>query len=133
MVNINAYLQQLRQDAIKGFAELSEHPVKYTSKALADFVKDYWDVGFSLASALAWTPYGREIFSEKVQAYFAGLGLPVSLVAGGSMHLRDKEKAAARIVRNGGAWFASMSLGNGFSSLDGGIDGKGSKQSKVIA
>ena len=105
-------LQRINQYAVDGLRDFSEHPIKYSSKALIDLVKDYWDTGLAVASGLAWTPYNKEIYSPELQPYIAGLGPIVSVATGGWMHLREDEKAADRAARNFLAFLATMGLGN---------------------
>ena len=111
-------LQQTSQYAMDGLREFSEHPIKYSSRALKEFVTDYWDLGLAIASGLAWTPYGKDIYNPELQPYVAGLGPIVSMAAGGWMHLKEAEKAGDRVTRNGLSFLATLGFGN--SSLSSG-------------
>ena len=62
--NLGRYVQEYVQYAGDGLKEFSNNPVKYSSKALKDFVENYWDAGIAVASGQAFTPYGANLLGE---------------------------------------------------------------------
>jgi len=59
------YIQQKAGYAIEGVKEFSKHPVK----GLTEGVKNYWDLGLTVAAAVALTPLGNEFYDKIIPAY----------------------------------------------------------------
>lgn len=117
--NFGQYAREYSQYAKDGLIELSQHPVKYTSKALKDLVKDYWDAGVAITSGLMLSDYGKEILGDhaRIPLYISG-GL-VSLVA---PLLMDRQENAdtrqARFARNAAALFGAPQVASGYIDKD---------------
>ena len=115
---MNDLIERINKYAMNGLKELSEHPIRTSREAMTSLVKDYWDAGLAVASGLAWTPYGKEIYSPEVQGYYlVWFGTLTSILAGGLMHLNDS-RGADRAARNGLVVASTMGFGN--SSLSSG-------------
>ena len=108
--NIGGYVQEYSQYARDGLIELSKHPVKHTSKALKDLIKDYWDAGLAVATGLTLTDYGKDIIDD--QYVFTVIGGLVSLSAPLFMNRQENETTKlGRLGRN-----AMMLFGTPFAT-----------------
>ena len=73
--------QRISQYVVDGLREFSEHHIKYSSKSLKDLVNDYWDAGIVVASGLALTQHGDNLYGD-YQFSVAFLGSILSLTGG---------------------------------------------------
>ena len=62
-------LQEISQYAMDGLKEFSNHPVKYSSKALKDLVRDYWEVPVVATAGFAFTPGGDDLLNKLFEGY----------------------------------------------------------------
>ena len=62
-------LQEISQYAIDGLKEFYNHPIKYSSKALKDLVKDYWEVPVVATAGFALTPGGDDLLNNIFEGY----------------------------------------------------------------
>lgn len=58
------YLSNFREQTVNGLREFSKQPIQYTSAAVKDFVRNYWDVGAALLSAYALTDTDSKVFGD---------------------------------------------------------------------
>jgi len=61
---MSQYLSHLRQHTENAIREFSAHPIRYTSSAIRDFVKDYWDLGTTALAGFAFNDYHNEILGS---------------------------------------------------------------------
>jgi len=95
------YLSNLREHVDGGVKDLFENPIKYTSSAVKDALKDFWDVGPIALSAFAFCDYGNEVLGN-FRAQVISLGPLISFLGAG----KDEE----RVYRNGFAGLASLAV-----------------------
>ncbi len=76
------YLQRLnnkalefRNNAIQGMEEFSMQPLKYSSKATVDFVKDYWDLAAAVLAGYALTDTNDRTLGDYRGPIFIGASL----------------------------------------------------------
>ena len=74
--------QRISQYAVDGLRDISEHPIKYSSKALKDLVKDYWDAGVAVASGIVLSPAGNGFYGSLFDGSYTSLSLEQKLQIG---------------------------------------------------
>ena len=103
-------LENFRQYTSDALREFQEHPLQYTSSAVKDFVKDYWDMAAALAGGFALGDVGEEylgaarhyVTAGGITAALAGVYNPFS--AGGFDDERLNRNAAAGIGSAAAFW-----------------------------
>ncbi len=129
------YLSNLREQTVNGLREFSKRPIQYTSSAVKDFIRDYWDVGAALLSAYALTDTDSKVFGDYRFHVAMASGLASMLGSHGSIRnwmnalrehplseesmeraIRDAQAGIEpkytdvnRLVRNGFAFLAAFS------------------------
>lgn len=89
MFDLSRGLQDTRQYAVDGLKELLGHPTKYLTKAGKSFAqdvgtlaKDYWDAGLAVASGIALSPAGNQVYGSLIGDSYTSLGFSQKLQIG---------------------------------------------------
>lgn len=115
------YFQKLIKYTQDGLREFSEHPIKYTGKALGDLVKDYWDFGI--------TAFGGYLVSQSViqndmffSDYNESIGSSMFIVGSlAPVKVGPKNERRNRFLRNTTAGASGLLLGSGYLYVFGSV------------
>ncbi len=105
-------LANLREQTITGLREISEHPIRYSARAIGEFVRDYWDLGVTAFGGYLFSKTGADLDLFGNCDMLAGIGLfGFGVLAGyGS---GDAIEGGDRGGRNCFAGISGMLIGSG--------------------
>lgn len=117
-MGIEYFVKEIGDNFLKGAKEFSRNPIKYSAKAVGEFVGDYWDVAGAVAASYALADIGGQNLGDLRGSVFrTGAVLSVAGPFIESVLYSNTDNGTERFIRNFAAGATSFLYFGGLGNI----------------